>query len=79
MAGQLGQVMLGEGEGNAGEGVHAQTAFLVAECTCCSLRAGLATSTHSAALPRALTSRHCTWDVVKSVAAPWRALARAVC
>lgn len=79
MVRQLGQVILGEGEGSAGEGVYAQVAFLVAECTCCSLRAGLATSTHSAALPRAIASRHCTWDAVKSVAAPWRALAGALC
>lgn len=35
----LDQVMLGEGEDEAGEGVCAQVAFLVAECTCCSLRA----------------------------------------
>lgn len=79
MAEQLGQVVLGEGEGNAGEGVHAQVAFLVAEGICCSLRPGWATSTHSSALPRAVASRHCTWDIVKSVAAPWRALARALC
>lgn len=60
--GPLAQVMLGKGEGNAGEGVCAQVAFLVAECPCCALRAGLATSTHSAALPGAVASRRCTRD-----------------
>lgn len=34
----LDQVMLGEGEDEAGEGVCAQGAFLVAECIFCSLR-----------------------------------------
>lgn len=35
----LDQVMLGEGEDKAGEGFCALQAFLVAECSCCSLRA----------------------------------------
>lgn len=63
----LDQVMLG-----AGEGVCAQVAFLLAESTCCSL-----------SLLRCCPQSSCLkilyLDVVKSVAAPWRGLAGALC